>query len=78
MRSIVAIGTSGFGLHGVNLIGDAADREGAALGAMAPQFLNDVFVVTCAIVVGEAGKGLGQNVVVVYVFQTRFPGDIQP
>jgi len=28
--------------------------------------------------VGEAGKGLGQNVVMVYVFQTRFPGDIQP
>jgi len=78
MRSIVAIGTSGLGLHGVNLIGDAADWEWAALGAVTSQFLHDVFVVACAIVVGEAGKGLGQNVVVVDVFQTWFPGDIQP
>ena len=78
MRSIVAIGTSGSGLHGVNLIGDAADWEWAARGAVTSQFLHDVFVVACAIVVGEAGKGLGQNVMVVDVFQTWFPGDIQP
>src|SRR5260370_29984987 len=76
VRSVVAIGTSGFGLHGVNLIGDAADWEWAALGAVAPQFVHDVFVIVRAIVVGETGKGLGQNVVVVDVFQTRFPGDI--
>ena len=78
MRSIVAIGTSGFGLHGGNLIGDAANGEWAGLGAVTPQFLHDVFVIVRAIVAGEAGKGLGQNVVVVHVFQTRFPGDIQP
>src|ERR1700676_4332460 len=77
VRPIVAIGTSGFGLHGVNLIGDAADWEWAALGAVAPQFLHDVFVIVRAIVVGETGKGLGQNVVGVDVLQTRFPGDIQ-
>src|SRR3979411_837636 len=35
-------------------------------------------MVVCSVVVGEAGKGLGQNVMVVYVFQTRFPGYIQP
>src|SRR4030081_2235981 len=35
-------------------------------------------MVVCAVVVGEPGKGLGQNVMVVYVFQTRFPVDIQP
>jgi len=68
----------GSGLHGVNLIGDAANGKGAALGAVTPQFLNDIFVIVRAIVAGEAGKGLGQNVVVVDVFQTRFPGDIQP
>ena len=78
VRSIVAIGTGGLGLHGVNLIGDAANGEWAALGAVTPQFLHDVFVIVRAIVASEAGKGLGQNVVVVDVFQTRFPGDIQP
>src|ERR1019366_3188486 len=76
--SIVAVGTGRSGLDGGNLIGDVADREWAGLGAVAFQFLDDVFAVARAIVAGEAGKGLGQNVVVVYVFQTRFPGDIQP
>src|ERR1700676_1674969 len=78
VRPIVAIGVSGLRLHGVNLIGDAADWEGAALGAVAPQFLHDVFVIVRAIVVGETGKGLGQNGGGVYVFQPPLPGDIQP
>ena len=55
MRSIVAIGTSGFGLDGGNLIGDAADGEGAALGAVAPQFLHDVFVIVRADSRGRSG-----------------------
>jgi hypothetical protein len=76
--SIGAVGTSRSGLDGGNLIGDAADREWAAIDAVAAQFLDDVFAVARTIVVGKARKGLRQNVVVVYVFQTRFPGDIQP
>ena len=76
--SIVAVGTSGFGVDGGNLIGDAAGGEWAALGAVEAQLLDDVFVVLDAIVACEAGKGLGQNIVVVYVFQTRLAGDIEP
>src|SRR5450631_749191 len=76
--SIVAFGTSRSGLYGVNLIGDAADRRWSAIGAVAFQLLDDVFAVARAIVAGEAGKGFGQNVMVVYVFQTWFPGEIQP
>src|SRR5208282_1219852 len=75
---IVAVGASRSGLDRVNLIGDAAGREGAGLGAVAAQFLDDILVVVRSIVAGEAGKGLGQDVVVVYVFQTGFAGDIQP
>src|ERR1039458_7662411 len=69
--SIVAIGTGRSGLDGVDLIGDAADREGAAIDAVAAQFLDDVFAVARAIVAGEAGKGLGENVVVVYVLDRK-------
>jgi hypothetical protein len=75
---IVAVGASRSRLDSGNLIGDAAGREWAAIGAVAAQFVDDVYAVARAIVAGEAGQGLGQNVVVVYLFETRFAGDIKP
>src|SRR5712692_346993 len=75
--SIVAIGTGRTGRDGGNLIGDAADWGGAAIGAVALQFLDDLFVAARAIVASEARQGLGQNVVVVHVLHTRFPGHVE-
>lgn len=75
MMLVVAVGTKSR-LNGGNLVGDATDRQWAGLGAVAAQFLDDIFVIARAIIVCEAGEGLGHDVVVVYVFQARFPGDI--
>src|SRR5271157_4301099 len=75
---VVAVGMSRSRLNGGNLISDAADREWPGLGAVAAQFLDDAIAVVRSKIVREARKSLGQNVVMVYVFQTRFAGDIQP
>src|SRR5258708_19786183 len=76
--AFVAVGARGLGLYGGNLIGDATDREWAVVGAVASQFLHDVVVVARTVVLCEAGKGLGQNLVVVYVLQNRLPGYFNP
>ena len=62
----------------MNLIGDAADAVRVGASAMAAQFPDDVVAVERAIVTSEAGQRLGQNVVVVHVFQARFPASDGP
>src|SRR5208282_719371 len=74
----VATGTNRFGLDGGDLIGNAAYWECTPRDVVASQFLDDIVTVARAVVVGETGQSFGQNVVVVDVFQTRFPGDIEP
>ena len=75
--SIIAVGTSRFGLDGGNLIGNAANWHGAGIGVM-PQFLDNVFPMVLAVILFKPGEGFGQNVVVVHVLETRLPGDVQP
>src|SRR3984885_16090346 len=73
----LSVVTRGLGLNGVSLGGDAAGGHGAGVG-LAPQVPNNVFMAGCAIVVFEARQGLGENVVVVEVFEARLARDIQP
>src|SRR6202166_1097982 len=76
---ILTLGTNSVWLNGRHLIGDSSNRSGStSIAAVAFQLLDYAFVVVRSVILGKPGERLGQDVVVMYIFQTRFAGNVEP